>query len=306
MSLSDLRLLRSFVITAEELHVERAARRLNIAQPPLSRRLQQLERELGVALFDRRRRRLQLTAVGREFLPEARAVLDRANHALAALRGAARGDTGRLRIGFVEAATSSGLLPGAMAWLRRSRPRVHYELRELPSVAQGDALRRDQIDVGLVYNRPADIRGLALRTVLPGRAVAVIGRDDPMARARRLTLADLARAPLILWPRQVQPGRYDAILRAFDAAGVAPSGLLHAEQLQTIVSLAAAGAGIGLVPDSYGPAFSEVVVYRRVPALEVRMDMELIWRPEAESPVLAAFVAAVLERATRARTRRGR
>jgi DNA-binding transcriptional LysR family regulator len=304
MSLSDLRLLRSFATVAEELHVGRAARRLNIAQPPLSRRLQQLERELGVALFDRRRRRLQLTSAGREFFHEVRAVLDRADQALATLYGAARGETGRLRIGFVDAATASGLLPGALARLRRLRPRVRYELRELPSLAQAEALRRDQIDVGLIYNRPADTRGLALRPILRGRTVAVIGRLDTLARARRLTLGDLARGTVILWPREVNPGRYDAILRAFRVAGAEPVALHHAEQLQTIVSLAAAGAGIGLVPDSYATAYPGVVTFRRIQHLKIRIDMELLWRPEAASAVLAAFLAAMQDEVASGRRRR--
>lgn len=292
MSLSDLRLLRSFVTVAEELHVGRAARRLNIAQPPLSRRLQQLERELGVALFDRRRRRLQLTQAGREFRIEACALLERADRAVAALQAAGE-ETGVLRIGFVEAATASGLLPGAMARLRRQRQRVRFELREFPSLAQVEALRREEIDVATVYNRPADMRGLALHTILPGRSIAVIGRGHPLARRRRLTLADVAREPVILWTRDLNAGRYEATLAAFRAAGAMPRVWHHAEQLQTIVSLSAAGAGVGLVPDSQATVSLGVVVYRPIRGLDVPMDLEVVWRANETSPVVAAFVAAM-------------
>jgi DNA-binding transcriptional LysR family regulator len=304
MSLSDLRLLRSFVTVAEELHVGRAARRLNIAQPPLSRRLQQLERELGVALFDRRRRRLQLTPAGREFRVEARSVLDLADRAVAALRRAAGVEAGRLRIGFVEAATASGLLPGAMARLRRSRPRVRYELRELPSREQVEALRREDLDVAIVYNRPADMDGLELRTILPGRSIAVIGRTHPLARRRRLSLGDIARGPIILWTRDINAGRYEATLAAFRAAGVRPRAWHHAEQLQTIVDLAAAGAGVGLVPDSQAKVSLGIVVYRPVRGLDVPMDLELVWRANETSPVVAAFVAAMQAEAKRRSRRR--
>lgn len=299
MSLSDLRLLRSFVTVAEELHVGRAARRLNIAQPPLSRRLQQLERELGVALFDRQRRRLQLTAAGREFRDAACALLDRADRAVAALQAAAGEERSLLRIGFVEAATATGLLPGAMARLRRLRPRVRFELRELPSLAQVEALRREEIDVATVYNRPADMRGLALHTVLPGRSIAVIGRGHPLARRRRLSLADVAREPVILWTRDINAGRYEATLAAFRAAGAVPRVWHHAEQLQTIVSLAAAGAGIGLVPDSQAAVSLGVVVYRPVRDLDIPMDLELVWRAGERSPLVAAFVAAMRRAARR-------
>jgi DNA-binding transcriptional LysR family regulator len=293
MNPTDLRLFRSFVAVGEELHVGRAARRLNIAQPPLSRRLQQLERELGVALFDRRGRRLHLTAAGQEFLREARAVLVRADAAVAAVRRAARGETGWVRIGFVESATASGILPGALARLRRERPAVRCELRELPSLAQAEALRRDEIDVGVIYNRPADIRGLALRPILFGRCIAAIASGHPLARRRRPSLRAVAREPAILWRREINPTRYDAILGAFRAAGAHPPALLHAEQLQTIVSLAAAGVGIGLVPDSYASVQLGVVTYRRLRDLEIPMTMELVWRQDGESPVVRAFLHAV-------------
>jgi DNA-binding transcriptional LysR family regulator len=304
MSLSDLRLLRSFVTVAEELHVGRAARRLNITQPPLTRRLKQLERELGVALFDRRRRRLALTPAGREFRAEARGLLDRADRAIAALRSAAGVETDRLRIGFVEAATASGLLPGAMARLRRLRPGVRYELQELPSLAQAEALRREDIDVGTVYNRPGDTRGLELRTILPGRCIAVMARTHPLARRRRVSLGDLAGGPVILWGREINPARYDATLAAFRAARTMPRVLHHAEQLQTIVSLAAAGSGVGLVPDSEAKVSLGAVVYRRIRGFDIPMDLELVWRTNEPSSLVAEFVAAMEAEAKRSSRRR--
>jgi len=299
MNLTDFRLLRSFVVVGEELHVGRAAHRLHIAQPPLSRRLQQLERELGVALFDRRRRRLQLTAAGREFLAEARAVLARADAAVAAARRVAHGDMGRLRIGFVESATASGILPAAIARLRRDRPGVHCDLRELPSLAQAEALRRDEIDVGVIYNRPPDARGLALRPLLLGRCIAAIASTHPLAGRHRPSLRAVAREPIILWRREINPARYDAILAAFRAVDAAPPALQHADQLRTIVSLAAAGAGIGLVPDSYVAVQLGVVVYRRIRGFEIPMAMELVWREEDVSPVVQAFLHAMGREARR-------
>jgi DNA-binding transcriptional LysR family regulator len=303
MRLLDLRLLRSFVTVGEERHVGRAARRLNIAQPPLSRRLQQLERELGVALFDRRRRRLQLTPAGVVFLQEARDVLDHADRAVEAMRGAARGETGRLRIGFVESATASGILPDALARLRRERPGVNHDLRELPSLAQVNALRRDEIDAGLIESRSADTRGLALRTILPGRCIAAVGRTHPLARLRRLTLRRIAREEVILRRREINPALYDATLAAFRAAGAEPRVLQHVEQLQTVVSLAAAGAGIGLVPDSYAAVRLDAVVYRSTSDLRIPMDLELVWRKDAVSPVLAHFLAALDQTVPRRRRR---
>jgi DNA-binding transcriptional LysR family regulator len=301
MSISDLRLFRSFVAVAEELHVGRAARRLNIAQPPLSRRVQQLERELGITLFDRRRRRLQLTTAGQAFLSEARAVLARADAAVDTARRVAQGRSGRLRIGFVESATASGVLPGAIARLRRERPDVRYELRELSSLAQADALQRDEIDVGVIYNRPQDARGLAVRSLLLGRCIAAIANAHPLAQQRQPSLRAVAREPIILWGREINPERYDAILAAFRAGDAVPPALLHADQLRTIVSLAAAGAGIGLVPDSYSAVQPGVVVYRRIRGFDIPLALELVWREADTSPVVWAFLQAMEREGRRGR-----
>jgi DNA-binding transcriptional LysR family regulator len=301
MNISDLRLFRSFVAVAEELHVGRAARRLNIAQPPLSRRVQQLERELGITLFDRRRRRLQLTTAGQAFLSEARAVLARADAAVDTARRVAQGRSGRLRIGFVESATASGVLPGAIARLRRERPDVRYELRELSSLAQADALQRDEIDVGVIYNRPQDARGLAVRSLLLGRCIAAIANAHPLAQQRQPSLRAVAREPIILWGREINPERYDAILAAFRAGDAVPPALLHADQLRTIVSLAAAGAGIGLVPDSYSAVQPGVVVYRRIRGFDIPLALELVWREADTSPVVRAFLQAMEREGRRGR-----
>jgi DNA-binding transcriptional LysR family regulator len=301
MNISDLRLFRSFVAVAEELHVGRAARRLNIAQPPLSRRVQQLERELGITLFDRRRRRLQLTTAGQAFLSEARAVLARADAAVDTARRVAQGRSGRVRIGFVESATASGVLPGAIARLRRERPDVRYELRELSSLAQADALQRDEIDVGVIYNRPQDARGLAVRSLLLGRCIAAIANAHPLAQQRQPSLRAVAREPIILWGREINPERYDAILAAFRAGDAVPPALLHADQLRTIVSLAAAGAGIGLVPDSYSAVQPGVVVYRRIRGFDIPLALELVWREADTSPVVRAFLQAMEREGRRGR-----
>ena len=289
---SDFRLLRSFVAVAEELHMGRAARRLNIAQPPLSRRIQRLEREMDVRLFDRQRRGVNLTTAGREFLVEARAILQRGDAAVSAARGAAHGETGLLRIGFVESATASGVLPAALLRLHQRRPGLRCELRELPSALQIAGLRREEIDVGLIYNRPADLRGLCLRPILPGRCIAVVSRRHPLARTALLSLRSLAGQPLILWRRDLNPPRYDAIVAAVARAARTPVPVLHADQIQTIVGLAAAGLGIGLVPDSCASVRMDVVVYRRVRGLRVLMDLELVWRQGDESPALREFLRA--------------
>jgi DNA-binding transcriptional LysR family regulator len=118
-----------------------------------------------------------------------------------------------------------------------------------------------------------------------------------------LSLHAVGREPIILWRREINPARYDAILAAFRAIDRDPPALLHAEQLQTIVSLAAAGAGIGLVPDSYAAVQMRVVTYRRIRGFDIPMAMELVWRQDDVSPVLQAFLDA-MDREARRRRRR--
>src|SRR3954467_2399512 len=141
----ELRHLRYFVAVAEELHFGRAAERLNIAQPPLSRQIRDLERELGTPLFERGPRGAELTPAGRAFLPEARLTLAQAERAQRTAQRAAQGETGRLRVGFVEAATHSGILPDVLSFSRMHLPAIGLSLLEMDSPQQAEALRESRI-----------------------------------------------------------------------------------------------------------------------------------------------------------------
>ena len=152
----ELRHLRYFVAVAEELHFGRAAARLNIAQPPLSRQIRDLEREIGVVLFERTTRGAELTVAGSAFLSEARLTLAQAERAQRTAQRAARGETGRLRVGFVEAATHSGVLPSVLSFFRMHLPSIGLSLFEMDAVQQSDALRDGRVDVGLLHSPPLD------------------------------------------------------------------------------------------------------------------------------------------------------
>src|SRR5512132_1074237 len=152
----ELRHLRYFVAVAEELPLGRAAERLNIAQPPLSRQIRDLEREVGTPLFERVPRGVELTPAGRAFLPEARLTLAQAERAQRTAQRAARGESGRLRVGFVEAATYSGILPDVLSFFRMHLPSIGLSLLEMDSMQQADALREGRIDIGIVGTVPLD------------------------------------------------------------------------------------------------------------------------------------------------------
>lgn len=289
----ELRHVLSFIAVAEEMNVGRAARRLHIAQPPLTRRIQQLEQDLGVALFERRHKRLHLTAAGREFLGEARLLISQSDRARRTAERAARGEIGRLGIGCVESATASGILPAAVARYRKTFPDVELELVEATSLRQIDAIRKQQLDVGFIHTRPLDDSGLAFRSVRRGRDVAAVSKDHPLAKRRQIPIGLLAREPIILWERNGNPARYDAILAALRATGGPARVVQHATFMQTLVGLAAARLGVALIPDAYASERYRDVVFRPVPGLPVRVDIDLVWRQDDSSPPLVEFMKLV-------------
>jgi DNA-binding transcriptional LysR family regulator len=289
----ELRHLRYFLAVAEDLHVGQAAKRLHISQPPLSRQIQQLEEELGVALFKRDKKRMQLTVAGRAFLEEARAILERTDHAVRLVQRASRGQVGLLRIGFIESATASGLLGRVLARFRKQYPDVELELSELLSLRQAEALRAHQLDAGFIYTRPPETADLLFRTVLPGYVVTAVARSNPLAKNRQIPLATFAKQPLIIWRRALSPILYDQLMSRCRAAGHEPHVVQHTSQMQTTISLAAAGVGLGIIPSSFSATRIPGVVYRPIAGLGIGMDMELMFRAGDESPVLHAFIAVV-------------
>jgi DNA-binding transcriptional LysR family regulator len=288
----ELRHLRYFVAVAEELHFSRAAARLNIAQPPLSRQIRDLERELGAELLERVKRRVQLTPAGRAFLPEARLTLTQAERARRTAQRAARGEIGRLRVGFVEAATFSGILPDVLRFFRKHYPDVALELFELSSLQQAEALREGRIDVGLLHSPPPDAeQWLQVERILRDPLVAALPLGHRLARRARLTLRALAPEPLLLFPRQNGPALYDRIIAAYRAAGFSPSVVQEAAQMHTLAGLVAAGLGVALVPGSIVRLRRPGVVYRPVRDLKLDVGTWAVSKLGAESPVQASFLS---------------
>src|SRR5690242_5299108 len=298
----ELRHLRYFVAVAEELHFGRAAERLNIAQPPLSRQIRDLERELGTPLFVRGARNIELTPAGRAFLPEARLTLAQAERAQRTAQRAARGETGRLRVAFIDAATLSGVLPDVLAFFRMHLPSIGLSLFEMDLPQQADALRDGRIDLGIVQNPPADAeRWLRVETVFHDPLIAAVPRGHRLAGRKRLSLSELADEAFVLFPRTVAPMLYDDVIARCRAARFSPRIVQEAVGWHTVVSLVSAGIGIALVPQSLGAQRGVGVAFRPVSDLRIHMELTAIWKRGDRSPVRERFLT-TLKTVGKART----
>ena len=291
----DLRHLRYFIAVAEEGHFGRAARRLRIAQPPLSRQLQALEEELGFALIDRKRR--ALTPAGEAFLPSVREVFDALERAITSARRAARGESGRIRVGFLSSIAISGLTEVLRAFRVRS-PGVEVVLREMPPQPQIDALKAGRIDVGFL-RAPLDDPGLRAERVRTEELVVALPADHPLAAQKRIALSALAREPFVSFPRPRGPGFFDHLMRLCHDAGFTPQIVQEAAQLD-IVNLVAAGFGVAIVPATIRKVRGAGLVFRRIVGAP-KTDLLVAWRSDQMSAVVDKFLAVVRELAAHGR-----
>ncbi|SDC69262.1 LysR family transcriptional regulator [Paraburkholderia lycopersici] len=302
-TIPDLRQLRYFVAVAEEQHFGRAAARLSMTQPPLSQAIRALEETLGVALFARTRRSVELTAVGADLLPEVRRLLASAEALRPLAQSLARGEAGVLALAFVSTA-DYGLLPLLLRDFGARYPRVRLQLTEATSDVQVEELVAGRLDAGLVIS-PLPPRHAAqlcwlpvarepLVAAMPSALSARLGgaADDGWHDAA-VSLRDLADAPLVIFPRHLAPGFYDSIMDCYGAAGIAPNVGQEAIQMQTIVSLVSAGMGVALVPQSLRHLRRTGVVYQPLAGPVPAIETGLVWRSAGVSPVLAAFIEIV-------------
>lgn len=288
----DLRLLESFVVVAEELNVGRAAVRLHLTQPSLSRQIASLERELGVELFARVKKRFVLTAAGESFLTDARALLKQADLAVRDAQRVHRGELGRLRLRFVQSATFEAL-PRLLGAFREAQPDVVLDLETMTTIHQTKALLDGRIDVGLFRPLTGTVEGLATRVISRDPLVAALSAKHPLARRRRIRLADLADDPFVLYTRASGPSVHDAIVGHCQDAGFTPRIVQEGADVQTIVSLVAAGLGVSLLIAPTPPIDPDAVVYRKLSDDLPLSELCVAWSPANNSPVLRRFLQLV-------------
>jgi DNA-binding transcriptional LysR family regulator len=289
MELTDF---RSFVVVAEELHFGRAAERLHLSQPPLSRRIRRIEDELGVKLFRRTTRRVEITDAGRAFLGEARSVLAAASTAAAVAKRVDRGETGRIVIGAVTPAID-GVVPAIVRDFRAQHPGIGVLIAEMDTAAQLDALRADGIHVGFVRLADHDLRGLETKLVLREPHVVALPRGHRLASARAVTLRSLAGEPLVALAPEVQPELHRRFVAACAAAGFAPRIVQTARTIPTVTALAAAGIGAAVVPASARHVRREGIAWRPLRGRLPDVEISAAWRKWNPSTALALFREAI-------------
>jgi DNA-binding transcriptional LysR family regulator len=288
----ELRHLRYFLAVAEELNVTRAARRLNISQPPLTQQIKALEGELGVVLLDRTGYRIRLTDAGRLFALEAGRILEEVRRAAQMARAAASGTSGRVRVGFTESASFNPLVTTALRAFRAAYPGVEVSLEEHPSTELAAALRDGRIDVGFVRPPLREGRGLVFDLLEREPLVVVLPIGHRLARRRRIALRELSRETFILYPRAVRPGLADEVVSACEAAGFTPRVGQYAPQLSSTVNLVAASLGISIVPASMRALQPQLVAYLPLEGEPLHALLGIACRDEERSSAVRNFVAA--------------
>jgi DNA-binding transcriptional LysR family regulator len=286
----ELSQLRCFVAAAEELHFGRAAQRLNMTQPPLSRQIQLLERILGVTLLDRTSRSVRLTPPGRAFLLEARRILRLADNAALATRRIASGKAGSVSIGFT-AASGYGFLPRLITHARAQLPNFDLVLQEMVTRDQVEALLTGRIDVGLL-RPPIERQEFSTSRVVQEALVAALPAGDPRLSKSSLSLHDFDGLPMIMYSPGGAQYFYDLLRTLFDQASVSPVYVQHMSQIHSMLALVRAGLGAALVPEAATHLHFDDVYFRPVETQPERpAELHMVWRRDNDNPALEPFLA---------------
>lgn len=288
----ELAQLRCFTTVATELNFRRAAERLNMTQPPLSRQIQLLEHSLGVELFTRSTRSVALTAAGRAFFIEAQNLLERAHQAAASARRFAAGDIGSVSISFVGSAVYE-FLPRVIAEARLNQPQVKISLSEMNTHQQHEALRTRRIDLGIV-RQPLLQAGYENECLVREPFVLAIPRQHPLAAVGQVGVRDLDGAPFLMYSHAAYPPFNELLTGMFRSAGVAPEYVQWLGSSLTILALVNAGMGLALVPRCATNVVFRDVVFREIDLGEgIQSELHLTWRSNNDNPACMMLLEAI-------------
>jgi DNA-binding transcriptional LysR family regulator len=290
----ELRHLRYFVAVGEEQHYGRAARRLRVAQPALSRQIQDLEEELGFKLFERLPRGVKLNAAGALFLEDARRILRELSEASARAGRVAQGLAGTIRIGFTENASWRGVVPESFRRFREQQPDAELQLQPEASLAQLEAIRSGRLDAGFVNFMPKSDPELDQLLVARQHVELAVPQEHPLTKLKKVRLRDLKDAPFVWFPRRANPAFYDQMmLKCYRGGLKTPRIVQEGLNEATILSLVSTGLGVGWVLGTARWRCPESVVVLPVMDLKMPLTLALAWRRDNTSPLLASFIGGI-------------
>jgi DNA-binding transcriptional LysR family regulator len=290
----ELRHLRYFVAVGEEQHYGRAAERLGIAQPALSRQIQNLEEELGFEVFERLPRGVRLSAAGKLFLDDARRILQQVDEARLRAGRVASGKAGLLRMGFVESLSWHGVVPDSFRQFRLRQPEAEMELHPMLSLQQTEAVRSGKLDAGFIFSLEEPDGDFARLLVAQYKLMLAAPQGHAVTRLKRVRLRDLLDAPFIWIHRWVNPVYYDRIMHVCLRGGLkAPRIVQHVVDHATTLSLVSCRLGVAFVSETTRWQCPRGVTLLSVVDLKFPIPFYLIWQKDNQSPLLERFIAQV-------------
>jgi DNA-binding transcriptional LysR family regulator len=290
----ELRHLRYFVAVAEELHFGRAARRVFISQPPLSKQIKQLEDEVGAVLLSRSRRHVRLTEAGKLFLVQAKDIVAKAESAMEVARRVGSGERGGIMVGYI-AFAGIEVLPKTLTVFRHRWPDVDIGLQRLACPDQADALRAHWIDLGFLCP-PVVPDGLGVEVILREPFLAALPRKHPLSRHKMVRLADLANEQFIFSRRECHLGYRGQVAALCRKAGFELKVTKEAHEEETIFPMVASGLGISLLPASTRMLRLKGIALRDLKDCVDKVELAIAWRNDDTSALVKNFRIAIRER----------
>lgn len=290
----ELRHFKYFVAVAEELNFGRAAARLHVVQPAVSKQVSNMEKELGVQLFHRNKREVRLSQAGQLFLPDAKKVIEQVGRAIDTVDRAAKGELGQLTVSFISPATLTVLPPIVKAFKKRY-PEVELDLCKLTTAEQMEALQDGRVHLGFVrepaFHMNDDLNSM---TVLKEPVLVALPENHPLSSSMKISLKMLSEEPFIMFSSRLEPGLYERYMQIFREASFVPKVIQETSNIQAILGFVASGLGLMLTPSSLQKLGRDGVVYRELQEPPPEVELAVVWRQEDDHlPVLKSFVEVV-------------
>lgn len=285
----ELRHLRYFIAVAEELHFSRAAKRLHMAQPPLSQQIRKLELYIGHPLFTRNSRTVALTQAGEALLERSHYLLRHLEDDLETVRRVGRGEIGTLTVGFIGSAMLT-ILPALIGSYRKRFAKVDLRLRELTTTSLVEAIRQGAVDLGFLRDA-GPTEGLIVENVVAERFVVALEKKHRFANRKKISLAELKGEPLILFARELGPLAWDKTIGLCEISGFRPKIVQDAPEWLTVLRLVSSGLGFSIAPACVATIQTPDVVCRELTKCPVSTNIELARRSDHLNPIMEAFLA---------------